>query len=146
MFTSIDLWAVLVATVIAYLAGWAWYSPFLWQKSWMKARGDNGTDWEQHGKKEMPKIVIYGLLNTFAEALTIAVFLAVTGVTTLTGSLQVALLLCFGFVVTIKFNDLLYTATPPHWGKRAQMLFLIDSGYQIVVFCVVASILWWMTL
>lgn len=145
MFALINPWAVLVATVAAYLIGWAWYSPILWQKPWMAARGDDGSNWNESGKKEMPKIMAYGFLNTLIMSFVIAVFLVLTGTTTLAETLQVALLLCFGFVVTVKFNDLLYTAHPPHWGKRAQILFLIDVGYQIVLFVVVAAIIWFMS-
>ena len=145
MFTLINPWAVLVAAVVAYLIGWAWYSPILWQKPWMAARGDNGSNWAESGKKEMPKIMLYGFINTLLMSFVIAIFLVLTGVSTLTETLQVALLLCFGFVVTVKFNDLLYTSRPPHWGKNAQLLFLIDVGYQIVLFIVVSTILWWMS-
>ncbi len=145
MFTLIHPWAVLVAAIVAYLVGWAWYSPLLWQKPWMEARGDDGKEWEEGGKKEMPKIMLYGFVNTLLTSLVIAVFLALAGTETLMQSLQVALLLCFGLVVTTEFNHLLYTAHPPHWGKRAQIGFLIDAGYQIVLFIIVATIVWFMS-
>lgn len=145
MFTLINLWAVLGATVVAYLVGWAWYSPLLWQKPWMAARGDTGENWETEGKKEMPKLMVYGFLNTLAEVFVLAVFLALVDVASLTQALQVAFLLCFGFVVTVKFNDLLYTATPPHWGRRAQILFLVDAGYQIALFLIATTILWYLS-
>ena len=142
MFTLIHPWAVLVAAVVAYLIGWAWYSPLLWQKPWMAARGDMGENWEADGKKEMPKVIAYGFLNTLAMSFAIAVALVLTGAETLMQSLQVALLLCFGLVVPVKFNDLLYTAHPPHWGRRAQTLFLVETGYLVVLFAVVAAIIW----
>jgi hypothetical protein len=144
MFTLINPWAVLVAAVAAYVVGWAWYSPILWQKPWMEARGKTADD-TKSGMSEMPKVMFYGFVNTLLVSFVIAVFLALTQVASLMQALQVALLLCFGFVVTLKFNDLLYTSTPPHWGKRAQILFLIDVGYQIVLFVVVAAIIWWMS-
>lgn len=142
MFTLIHPWAVLVAAVVAYLVGWVWYSPLLWQKPWMSARGDSGENWETEGKKEMPKIMAYGFLNTLLMVFVIDVFLIITGVSSLMQAIQVGLLLCFGLAVTIKFNDLLYTGTPPHWGKRAQLLFLIDSGYLIVLYLVASTIIW----
>lgn len=140
MFSLINPWAVLVAAVAAYLVGWAWYSPTLWQKPWMEARGKTAED----TKAGMSgKVLLYGFVNTLLTSFVIAVFLALTQVASLMQALQVALLLCFGFVVTLKFNDLLYTNNQPHWGRRAQLLFLIDSGYQIVLFAVVAAIIWY---
>lgn len=75
----------------------------------------------------------------------IAVFLVLTGVQSLVQAIQVSLLLGFGFAVTIKFNDLLYTGNPPHWGRCAQTLFIIDSGYLIVLYAVSAAIIWWLS-
>ena len=138
MLTLIHPWAVVVAAVVSFFVGWAWYSKILWQKPWMAARGDTGQDWQENGKKEMPKLLAYGFLNTLVECFAIAVFLTALGVSTLTGALQVALLLCFGFVVTVKFNDMLYTARPPHWGRNAQIMFLVDTGYQIALFIITA--------
>jgi hypothetical protein len=144
MFEIINPWAVLVATVVGYLIGWAWYS-FLFQKIWMAARGDTGENWETEGKKEMPKLLAYGFLNTLVMVFVIGVVLAIAGVYTLAQAVQVALLLAFGFAVTIKFNDMLYTGTPPHWGRRAQTLFLVDSSYLIVLYTVSAAIIFWMS-
>lgn len=145
MFTLINLWAVLAATVVTYLIGWAWYSPLLWQKPWVAARGGMDEHWEKNGRKEMPRVMAYGFFNTFLMCFAIAVFLVLTGATTLMESLQVALLACFGFVVTAKFNELLYTAHPPHWGRRAQTLFLIDTGYLVVLFVVAAKVIWYIS-
>jgi ABC-type uncharacterized transport system permease subunit len=142
MFTLINPWAVLVAAIVAYLVGWAWYSPILWAKPWLESRGKTPDDMKGN-MKGMP--IAYGFINTLLMSFVIAVFLTLVGTTTLVGSLQVALLLCFGFVVTVKFNDLLYTGTPPHWGKRAQLTFLIDSGYQITLFLIVSAIIWYMS-
>ncbi len=144
MFTLIHPWAVLIAAVVAYLVGWMWYSPILWQKPWMEARGDSGENWKTNGRKEMPKIMAYGFANTLMRSFAIVVFLTLVGVSTLMRSLQVALLLCFGFVVTVKFNDLLYTSRPPHWGKNAQIVFLVDIGYQIALFLIVAAMYWFL--
>ena len=140
MFTVINPWAVLVAAVVAYLVGWAWYSPMLWAKPWLASRGKSPGD-----MKMPPTIMFYGFVNTLALSFVIAVFLTLTGVSSLMQALQVALLLCFGFVVTVKFNDLLYTNTPPPWGKKAQATFLIDIGYQIALFIIVAAIIWYLS-
>lgn len=144
MFPLINLTAVFIATIVGYLVGWAWYSPILWQKPWMAARGDTGEYWKKNGRKEMPRMITYGLLTTFAQVFTIAVFLALVGTETLLQTTQVSLLLCFGLTVTLRFSDLLYTALPPHWGKRAQIIFFVDAGYQIALFLIASTILWYL--
>ncbi len=145
MFEIINPIAVLVATLIGYFLGWAWYSPLLFQKVWMEARGDNGSNSEQNGKKEMPRIIAYGFATTLATAFSMAVFLSITGANSLTEAFQIGLLLCFGFVVTLKFGDLIYTNIPPHWGKRAQTVFIIDTGYQIALFTILSTVIWYIS-
>ena len=144
MFTLINPWAVLVAAVVTYLIGWAWYSPLLWAKPWLAARGKTDAD-PKGNMTDMPRIMFYGFVNTFMMSFVIAVFLTLTGVETTMEAIQVSLLLCFGFVVTTKFNELLYTATPPHWGKKAQTLFIIDVGYEIALFLVAGLIIWYLS-
>lgn len=39
MFEGINLWAVLVAGVSAFVAGGIWYAPFLFGKTWMREAG-----------------------------------------------------------------------------------------------------------
>jgi hypothetical protein len=134
--------AVFIAALVGYFVGWTWYSPLLWQKPWMAALGKTQTEWDEVGKKEMPKTIAYGFATTLAISFALAVFLNVIGVSTLLEAVQLGLLLCFSFVVTTKFTDMIYASPPPHWGRRAQQLFLIDAGYQILLFILLSAIIW----
>ncbi len=42
--------------------------------------------------QEMPKLMVYGFLNTLVQCFAVAVFLTLAGVSSVTGALQVALL------------------------------------------------------
>lgn len=137
--------AVLVASVAAYIVGWLWYSKVLFQKPWMESLGKTDADWEQNGKKDMPKVMLYGFLVTVVVAYGIAVFLAITEPKSLMEAMQVALLICFSFIVTTKFSDLIYESKEPHWSRRPQQLFFISTGYQVVSFLVMTAIIWYMT-
>lgn len=137
--------AVLVASFAAYLVGWAWYSKVLFQKPWMESLGKTDADWDEKAKKEMPKVMLYGFLVTTVVAYGIAVFLAITEPKTLMDAIQVALLICFSFIVTTNFQALIYESKEPHWSRKPQQLFLISAGYQIVSFLVMTAIIWYMT-
>ena len=38
-FSSLNWWAILTATISTFILGWAWYSPVLFGKAWMKVTG-----------------------------------------------------------------------------------------------------------
>lgn len=137
--------SVLVATLAAYFLGWLWYSKILFQKPWMESLGKTDADWDDRAKKEMPRTMLYGFLVTMVMAYGIAVFLEIIAPETLVGAIQVGLLLCFSFVVTTKFMDLIYESKEPHWSRKPQQLFLISVGYQIVSFLIMTVIIWYMT-
>ncbi|MDO8481739.1 MAG: DUF1761 domain-containing protein [bacterium] len=145
MLYTINTWAVLVAAVVAYLAGWAWYSPILWQKPWMESLGKTDADWGEKAKKDMPRTIAYGFLTTLAISFSMAVFMEIANVDSFLNALQIGMLVCFGFLVTTKFSDMIYEYPAPNWGKLAQQLFLIEAGYQIVLFGILSSVIWWVT-
>ena len=142
MFELIHPVAVFVAALVAYLAGWAWYSKYLWQKPWMESLGKTQAEWDEKAKKDMPKTMAYGFITILAISFSVAVFLQLVGASTLLEALQVGLLICFSFVVTTKFSDMIYSSPPPHWGRRAQQLFIIEAGYQIVLFSILSTVIW----
>ena len=37
--STLNIWAILVATVSAFLLGALWYAPFLFGKAWQRANG-----------------------------------------------------------------------------------------------------------
>lgn len=141
----ISPWAVLVASFAAYLFGWLWYSPILWQKPWMESTGVSNQDYEQNGKKEMPRVMLYGFLVTVVIAYGIAVFLALLQPESLIIAIQLAMLICFSFIVTANYMKLIYESKDPHWSRKPQMLFLISSGHQIGQFLIMTAVIWYMT-
>ena len=141
MFTTQFILSIGAATIAGYAVGALWYSPFLFLKPWRKALGKTDVDLESN-KKEMPRIMVYGFLNTIATAFALGIILEIIGVRTLVEYLYVALFVCFSFIVTTKFNDLIYESREPHWSKEPQILFLISIGYYIALFLAMALAFW----
>jgi hypothetical protein len=136
---------IILASIAGFVFGAAWYmSPI--GKVWM----NNRTWADQENPKwrsgaYMARMYPTSLVITMVVAYVLNVIYTVLDVQTLAQYLQVAWLLCFGFVVTTKFNDMIYTNTPPFWGKRAQLVFLIDAGYNIGLYTVLATVLYYLT-
>lgn len=141
MFQLFDIWGVLVATVFAYLAGWAWYSKVLWQKPWMEAVGKTFDDVPKN-TFELVSPMVYGFFVTFGIALGIKTLLLLFVPTTLIVALELVLVMVFTFGVTTKFMEMIYESKEPHWSRKPQQLFLIGSGHLIVSTLIITTILW----
>lgn len=139
MFEIINIWAVLAASVAGFIFGSIWYSPFLFMKTWMDATGKTPEKIATSGMT-MKSTMLYGYLAGLAVAFVLAVFIALTGANTFVEILSLALLLCFGFVVTTQYTRMIYESDEAHWSIRPQKLFLISAGYQIGIFIVMSVV------
>lgn len=136
--------SIFAASVLSFAFGAFWYmGPIgkIWLKSKLWSDQDN-PKWRTGGY--MARMYGTSFVLTMLVAYVLSVFLVLFDAQTLLQYLQIAWLLCFGFVITTKFNDLVYTNTPPFWGKRAQIVFLTDAGYYIGVFTILATVLYYL--
>lgn len=141
MFDTHFLFMVGGAGILGYLSGMVWFSPQLFMRPWTRALGKTEAD-VAAGKKELPRTMIYGFLNTLATAFALAVLIELTGVATLTQYFQIVFFALFAFIATTKFNDLIYASSEPAWSRNPQTLFLINLGYYILSFSVMTLVLW----
>jgi len=126
----INVAAVIVATLVAFLLGGLWYSPVLFGRSWIREMG-----WSEAEPQEGAKALTFGIAIalTLVMALTLALFLSdgkrdvVWGVTA--GALAGVGWVATGFGVTYVF------------ARRSLKLYLIDAGYHAVSFMLMGGIL-----
>src|ERR1700724_1039902 len=91
---------VLVAAIVVFVLGWLWYSPFLFYKPWMRARGLDPVAAIAAAKMPAGKLVVE-LLRCIVLAYVIAHFVALLGVSTVFGAIHFGLLLWIGFPVIL---------------------------------------------
>jgi hypothetical protein len=127
MNVAVNYWAVLVAAVAAFVAGWLYYSPFLLGNAWLKAIGKTTEQLkEQKNLGKMYSIsFILSLLTayimfhvmTFSEYYFHYSFVS-TGIST-------AIWMWLGFVMPVQATDVLFS-------EKSWKLFTINTGYQLV--------------
>jgi hypothetical protein len=103
--------AVLVATIVVFVLGWLWYSPLLFYKPWMRARGMDPAAAMAGAKMPAGKLVIE-LVRCFVLAYVIAHFIALLGVSNWMGAAHFGLLLWIGFPVILLIGSILWENTP----------------------------------
>src|SRR5438105_14687977 len=92
--------AVLVAAVAVFVLGWLWYSPLLFFKPWMRARGLDPVAAMAGAKMPGGKLVVE-LLRCFLLAYIVTRFVALLGIMSLFGAVHFGLFLWLGFPVLL---------------------------------------------
>jgi uncharacterized protein DUF1761 len=103
--------AVLVAAIAVFVLGWLWYSPFLFYKPWMRARGIDPAAAMAGAKMPGGKLVIE-LLRCIVLAYVIARFAALLGISSWMGAVHFGFLLWIGFPVILLIGSVLWDNTP----------------------------------
>ena len=116
---ALNIWAILVATTLAFVLGGVWYGPVFGQ-AWLAALGKTADDIEPSAS---PFIISF-----FTALLTCVVLALLMQALAISGWLEGALFGLFvgiGFIATAMASDSAFCG----WGLR---LFLIQSGYRVV--------------
>jgi len=133
---GISLIFVALAAVAGFVIGGLWYSPLLFARPWMVAMGYDPNDKAriQEMQKGAGKSYALAFLASLISAFVLAKIIDVTTVNTVPYGLKVGFAVWLGFVATVQFTDMLFA-------KRPFKLFLINTGYQLVVYLVMGVIL-----
>ncbi|MEL7834745.1 DUF1761 domain-containing protein [Fodinibius sp. Rm-B-1B1-1] len=133
-FSSINLLAVLVATLSTFLVGWLWYGP-LFGKAWMAAVGFTEEDLQEGN---MAKIFGLAFIFEFIMAFNLAMFLtgspeAAETMTATTGAFY-GFLTGFGWIFFALAVNSLYE-------RKSWKYIFINGGYWTIAFTIMGLIL-----
>lgn len=148
MFEILNPVGILVAAIVGYIIGMAWYSPVLFMKPWLDGLGKTEEEvkkpQEYKTKRYIWSLMVYTFVIMVVVAFMLDLFIILTGATTLLEILEISMLLAFGFIVTTRFTDMLYTIEKPFWSMQAQKLFFVTSGYYIAMFLGMGAVLYYL--
>ena len=136
---------VFAATLVAFIIGSLWYSPILFLKAYLLGEGLSKEHKQNLGALYMIQIQLYSFVAHGAIASVLALLFDIVGVTSLKLAISLGLLVTFGFVVTSRFVDMLYTPKGKHYEKQAQIKFLVSAGYYLTVVSVMSAVLFLLT-
>jgi hypothetical protein len=127
---QLNIWAILAATVSAFVIGGLWYSPVLFGKMWMRA---NGFTEQDVAKGNQAKIFGVAFIFTLIMAINLAMFLA-DPKTNLAWGATAGLLAGFGWVA-------LGIGVVALFERRPWSYVLVNGGYMVVAFVVMGAII-----
>lgn len=127
--SKLNLMAIVVATVVAFMLGGLWYSPILFARAWMREAGLS----EQQTRQANPaKVFGLSALATLVMACNLAAFIGPKA--DLAFGLFAGLAAGIGWVAMSLGVIYLFE-------QRSWRLWLINSGYQVLAFALMGAIL-----
>ncbi len=123
--------AILVCSIISFLVGALWYSPFLLGKKWMAALGKTE---EELKKRSTPSLYVFTFISWIIIVYVLATIINLAGVINAVGGFYVAVLCWVGFTAATSLIHHMFAG-------RANSLWIIDSGYILVALIISGIIL-----
>lgn len=137
--------SIFVATLCGFLWGVLWFSPVLFMRAWLKGEGTTKDQVPRRTSTYMVQTNLYSFIAHGAMVSVLAVIFDVLAVNSLPLALTLGLLMVFGFVVTSRFIDMVYTPKGKHYDSQSQLKFLVHTGYYLSVVVIMATVLFLVT-
>lgn len=126
----INIFPILVATVVAFGIGSLWYSPFLFGKEWLEGRNIKEENIEKFGTI---KRYVVQLVFTLVSFSVLAFIISMAEVRSSTDGAFLGILAWIGFIIPTSLAGLI-------WKRDTFTLFLIDVVYSLLIFTIGGAI------
>ena len=132
MFSDINIFAVIAASIVSFAVGAVWHGP-LFGKKWMEL-----ADFTEQSIKSMPltpkQAMTFGTISTLIGTYILAYFVVNLNIMGISEALMLGFLIWLGFIATTLANSVL-------WEGRSAKLYAFNLAYALVNIWVVAIIL-----
>jgi hypothetical protein len=140
-YITVSYGVISVSALVGFLFGALWYSPLLFLDAWLFGEGFTRASVPKRSLRYRIQVSLYSFIAHIAIAGLLALLFDLLQVGSLKAAVSLGALLALGFIVTVKYIDMLYTLHGEHWNRRAQVKFLVASGYYVLVIMLMSSLL-----
>jgi hypothetical protein len=131
---SINIWSILVATVVSFGIGALWYSPILFGKQWMALNKMTEADMVAAREKGVWKSYLIHLIASFISFCVLAFIISAVNAVNGSDGAFFGFLVWLGFTLPLHISQLL-------WQKAPFKLILIDTLQVLIGLVVGGSII-----
>ena len=131
---DVNLWAVLVSSIVSMGIGMWWFGKSGFGKQWMKLNKITIKEMKEMQKKGMAGTMIMGFITVLVMAYVLAIFIKYSGATTFTAGMKTGFWLWLGLLATTQLGMVL-------WDRKPFKLYLIHTIHYLVVLALSGGIL-----
>lgn len=135
MISNVNVWAVIISTVISMIVGMAWYSNALFGKKWRTLMGVSDAE-AAEGSKKMAKPMAVNAVASLIMFFILGRLLFLTGTMSTSGSVALAVLVWLGFIACTMIGMVL-------WERKSCTLYFIVVGYHLVNLVLAGLVFGW---
>ena len=130
--STINIWSILVASIVSFIIGAVWYSPAVFGKQWMTLTNTGPISPEQ--VKGMWKLYVVQFLLFVVTTCILAFGLVATQITSALDGAALGLFVWIGFYATTSIGSML-------WERKSWKFILIATGAALINLIVSGAIL-----
>lgn len=127
--THVNIWAVIVCTIINIVLAMIWYSPKVLGTLWAK---EHGFDLAQ--LKPTPWHYIGGIVVAFILAIVFDMMIHAFGVVGIGNGITLGFFIWLGFIATSHFSGVI-------WARKPFIVYFIDAGFMLLNLIVIGAIM-----
>jgi len=131
---AVNLTAVLVAAVVAFVVGMVYYSPGLFGNKWLKLSGITAAQMKKNRKKGMGVSMFWGFVSVLVYAYILGAFMSYAGATSPGAGATIGFWAWLGFIGTTTLGSVL-------WEKKSFNLWILNNGHNLIVALVLGAVL-----
>jgi len=109
---TINLWSIIVASIVAFVIGAIWYSPILFGKEWMTLIKMTDKDLAEAKTKGVTKFYIIQFIFTVISFCVLGFAMSELGIQTASDGAFIGLIAWLGFVLPIGISNLIWENKP----------------------------------
>jgi hypothetical protein len=117
---NINLWSILVASIVAFVISAIWYSPILFGKEWMTLTGMSEDDIQTAKSNGVVKLYVFQFIFTVISFCVLGFAMSTIGTNTGSDGAFLGLLVWIGFILPIGASNIM-------WEKKPFKLVLINT-------------------
>lgn len=127
--THINIWAVLICTLINIILGMVWYSPSVLGTLWAKEHG-----FDSNQLKPTLWHYVGAILVAFVLSVVFNMMVHAFGIRGIGNGIALGFFIWLGFIATTHFSGVI-------WARKPFIVYFIDAGFMLLNLIVIGAIM-----
>lgn len=127
--TNVNIWAVIICTIINIVLGMVWYSPRVLGTLWKEEHGFDSSQ-----LKATPLHFIGAIIVAFILAFVLDMMIHTFHIHGVGNGIALGFFIWLGFIATTHFSGVI-------WAKKPFIVYFIDAGFMLINLIIISAVM-----